>query len=636
MGQTVTEKITQRHAVGASGELHAGDCVTIRPKHVMTHDNTGAVIPKFKEIGASRIHDPSQPIFAIDHDIQNKTEKNLAKYAKIEAFAKENSIEFHPPGSGIAHQIMMERGHVLPGSLCVGSDSHSNMYGAVCAVGTPVVRTDAAAIWATGVFWWEIPPIARVVLEGKLPAGCSGKDVIVTLCGLYKDDEVLNHAVEFTGDGVAALSIEERMTISNMTTEWGALTGMFPCDETTMAFIRERPGMNEARIKEIEALDLTPDADARWAKTLHLDLAKVSPSVSGPNDVKTMRSVHDIEQDKVKIHKAYLVSCVNSRLEDLTAAAKVLEGKHVAEGVDFYVAAASAGVEKQARESGVWASFEKAGAHFLPPGCGPCIGLGSGTLEDGEVGISATNRNFRGRMGSRDAIAYLASPEVVAASAAAGHICGPRNGAHSVPPHRVEIHDEPPERGGVEIIEGFPAQMTGEALYLPKDNLNTDGIYGAAFTYKDDMTPKEMAEVIFLNYDEDFHSVGRPGDILVGGSNFGTGSSREQAATALKHFGIQLVIAVSFSQTYKRNAFNNAFVCIECPKLVAALAEANSGSKEKTIRSGWALTVDFTKGRVTANGKNFPFIPLGDVPQRLIVAGGAEAMARLSLAAAAA
>ncbi|MBN1477586.1 homoaconitase, partial [Candidatus Sumerlaeota bacterium] len=230
MPQNLVEKITQRHAVGAAGEVHANDYVTIRPKHVMTHDNTGAVIPKFLSIGAPGVKDPGQPIFAIDHDIQNRSEANLAKYAKIEAFAREHGITFYPAGTGIGHQVMVEQGHVTPGSLCVASDSHSNTYGALCAVGTPVVRTDAAVIWATGEFWWQIPQVARVVLTGRLPEGSSGKDVIVTLCGIYNQDEVLNHAIEFTGDGVAGLSMAERFAIANMTTEWGALVGVFPCD----------------------------------------------------------------------------------------------------------------------------------------------------------------------------------------------------------------------------------------------------------------------------------------------------------------------------------------------------------------------------------------------------------------------
>ncbi len=242
MGLTLVEKIAARHADGlASGAVvRSGDFISIRPRHVMTHDNTGAVIPKFKQIGATSIADPAQPVFAIDHDIQNTSPENLAKYAKIEAFAAEHGIDFYPPGTGISHQVMVEQGYVVPGSMVVASDSHSNLYGAMAALGTPVVRTDAASIWATAVTWWQVPPVAKVVLKGKLSPGVVGKDVIIALCGLFNKDEVLNHTVEFVGEGVTNLAMSARMTIANMTTEWGALAGVFPFDKVTVDYTRSR------------------------------------------------------------------------------------------------------------------------------------------------------------------------------------------------------------------------------------------------------------------------------------------------------------------------------------------------------------------------------------------------------------
>src|SRR4051812_43934353 len=220
MSQSLVEKIATRYAVGLAPNqlVRSGDFVTIKPKHVMTHDNTGAVIPKFKQIGATRIADPGQPVFAIDHDIQNITPENLGKYAKIDAFAAEHGIDFYPAGTGISHQVMVEQGYVTPGAMVVGSDSHSNLYGAMAALGTPVVRTDAASLWATGVTWWQVPPVARVVLKGRLQPGVVGKDIIIALCGAFNKDEVLNHAVEFAGDGVAGLTADQRMSIANMTT----------------------------------------------------------------------------------------------------------------------------------------------------------------------------------------------------------------------------------------------------------------------------------------------------------------------------------------------------------------------------------------------------------------------------------
>src|SRR5438045_2168505 len=242
MGLTLVEKIAARHADGLpkGAVVRAGDFISIRPRHVMTHDNTGAVIPKFKQIGATKIADPAQPVFAIDHDIQNVTPKNLEKYAKIEAFAHEHGIDFYPAGTGISHQVMVEQGYVVPGALVVASDSHSNLYGGAAALGTPVVRTDAASIWATGVTWWQVPKVAKVVLKGNLSPGVTGKDVIIALCGLFNKDEVLNHAVEFVGDAVATLPMSARLTIANMTHESAALAGVFPFDEVTVTYLRSR------------------------------------------------------------------------------------------------------------------------------------------------------------------------------------------------------------------------------------------------------------------------------------------------------------------------------------------------------------------------------------------------------------
>src|SRR6201981_2871938 len=333
MGLTLVEKIAARHADGlATGAVvRSGDCCAIRPLHVMTHDNPGAVIPKFKQIGATSIADPAQPVFAIDHDIQNTTPKNLEKYAKIEAFAAEHGIDFYPAGTGISHQVMVEQGYVVPGAMVVASDSHSNLYGAIAALGTPVVRTDAASIWATGVTWWQVPPVAKVVLTGKLSAGVVGKDVIIALCGLFNKDEVLNHAVEFVGDGGANLPMSARMTIANMTTEWGALAGVFPFDETTVNYLRSRvpeftspnrPGTRGAKSRsgysdaDIDAWwknrsESAADPDAEYAIELELDLATVVPHVSGPNEVKTMVSLPEMERKRVPIQKAYLLSCVH-------------------------------------------------------------------------------------------------------------------------------------------------------------------------------------------------------------------------------------------------------------------------------------------------------------------------------------
>ena len=645
MAQNLVEKIVQRFAVGLEPgqEVHAGDFVSIRPAHVMTHDNTGAVIPKFKSIGATKIAHSRQPVFTLDHNVQDTSDANKKKYAGIEAFARQHGIDFYPAGRGIGHQIMCEEGYAWPQTMVVASDSHSNMYGGLGCLGTPIVRTDAAAIWATGRTWWQVPPVAKVELTGKLQPGSTGKDVIITLCGFFNKDEVLNHAVEFCGDGVAGLTIDDRLAIANMTTEWGALVGLFPTDQTTLNWLKRRTesvekresGQSHSRLSynQIQALAsnvLEADAGTFYAKHLKLDLSSVSPHVSGPHNVKTFTSIPEIRKRQVKIHKAYLVSCVNSRVEDIAAAAKVIKGKRVASGVEFYVSAASSEVQAETQRRGDWQTLMDAGAIELPPGCGPCIGLGRGLLADGEVGISATNRNFKGRMGSREAQAYLGSPEVVAASAVAGYIDGPGFGNVPEVKASITISTRPAARPVVSVITGFPTEVEGELVFCHQDNLNTDGIYPGKYTYIDDFTPQQQAQVVMENYDPEFGKIVKEGDILVGGFSFGSGSSREQAATALKYRGIRLVLAGSLNQTYQRNALNNGFLALEAPELSRDLKK-RFGTDKLTVKTGIRAKIRFDKATLEAGGKTYAIDPVGAAAQELVIEGGLESWVKKRL-----
>lgn len=613
----------------------------------MTHDNSWPVALKFMSIGASKIRTTKQIVMTLDHDVQNKSDANLKKYRQIEEFAKKQGVDFYPAGRGIGHQIMVEEGYAWPGTLVVASDSHSNMYGGIGCLGTPIVRTDAASVWATSSTWWQIPPIARVTFTGTLPGGVTGKDVIVALCGLFNQDEVLNHAIEFTGssDTLKSLLVDDRLAIANMTTEWGALSGLFPIDSVLQGWLRYKATeaslyktseLSEAttykrfthpRIDQLLSKPLSADKGATYAKQLYMNLSTLSPYVSGPNSVKVATPISKLSAQNIKVDKAYLVSCTNSRASDLAAAAKVFKdvaqdnnGKipKVAEGVNFYIAAASMPEQLAAEEAGDWQAMLDAGAKPLPAGCGPCIGLGEGLLEPGEVGISASNRNFKGRMGSTDAKAYLASPEVVAASALSGKITSP--GWYEQPEgwsgiamgegdgikeeDRMITAEEALEKvigqldgmvgtaeseilGGqneakqedgslTEILLGFPEKVEGEIIFCDADNINTDGIYPGKYTYQDDVTIEKMAEVCMSNYDAAFSSIARQGDILVAGFNFGCGSSREQAATAILAKKIPLVVSGSFGNIFSRNSINNALMGVEVPRLVQRLRETFS------------------------------------------------------------
>jgi len=648
MGQNLVEKIAQKSAVGLeSGQVvKSGDYIAIAPAHVMTHDNTGAVIPKFNSIGASKIANPRQVVYTLDHNVQDTSEVNLKKYQNIENFAARMGVDFYPAGRGIGHQVMCEEGYAWPGSMIVASDSHSNMYGGLGCLGTPVVRTDAAAIWATGRTWWQVPPVAKVILKGEPGAGVSGKDIIIALCGYFNNDEVLNHALEFSGDGLEYLSVDQRLTIANMTTEWGALAGVFPIDGKIYQWLDNRidlvgkrgfagvpsdsdgegsnPRLNGKRLADLKTEKLQADPDAFYAKIVTIDLTTVGPHVSGPDNVKTMTSITEIRRQNIKINKAYLVSCVNSRVDDLAQAAAIVEGQKVADGVEFYIAAASNEVQAESEKRGDWQKLIDAGAISLPPGCGPCIGLGKGLLLDNEIGISATNRNFKGRMGSKSAKAYLGSPAVVAASAIAGHIDYPQITECPGIKGEISLNEKPAEKtGSVKIIDGFPAELEGEIIFCHQDNLNTDGIYPGKYTYIDDFTAEQQASVVMENYDPKFKEIAGLGDILVGGYNFGTGSSREQAATSLKHKGIRLVIAGSFSETYKRNAINNGFLVINCGELVDDL-KSRFGSNELTVKTALQAKIDFAGSKITLDGIEYAIGPVGVAAQELVVDGGLE------------
>ncbi|KAI0673221.1 homoaconitase [Trametes maxima] len=691
--QTIIEKVVQRYAVDhpTSKAVKAGDYVMIRPEHVMTHDNTGPVISKFKSIGATRIHNPQQLVFTLDHDVQNKTSKNLSKYASIEAFARQHGINLYPAGRGIGHQVLVEEGYAFPGTLTVASDSHSNMYGGIGCVGTPIVRTDAAALWATGKTWWQVPRMIKVELKGRLAPGVTGKDVIVALCGYFNKDEVLNGAIEFAGDGISALSVDERLTISNMTTEWGALAGVFPVDGVTLDWYErglkrlelrtfstpalstsippppEHPRINRARLDSLRANLILSDPDAVYASHLVLDLSTLVPHVSGPNSVKVSNPLPVLESKQIPIHKAYLLSCTNARASDISAAAAVIKGHKVAPGVEFYVAAASSEVQQDAEKSGDWETLIVAGAKPLPAGCGPCIGLGVGLLQEGEIGISATNRNYKGRMGHPNAQAYLASPAVVAASAIKGFIASPESldsaslPSTSTPTFSIVTPSNDGSAPSVSVVSeesvlpGFPSTFSGPLLFAPQDNLNTDALYPGKYTYQDDITLARQAEVVMENYDPSFAALVasireeqakaptpasgvKQGVMLVSGYNFGTGSSREQAATALKAAGVPLVIAGSFGDIFKRNAINNGLVCIESPELVADLTREYAKDKmrgaggrkgELTVNEGHSVDVKVVEGRVearwpTGETRTYTVGRVGASVQELWICGGLE------------
>jgi homoaconitate hydratase len=602
MSRAYIHHIVERHAVGWTGAFppRAGDVVWLRPDRLMTHDNSSAVRARFDAMGGKRVAAPERLLIALDHDVQNRSADNLTKYAGIERFAEEQGIEFHAAGSGVGHQILVERGYARPGELVVAADSHANMYGATGCLGTAIARSDAAGIWATGLFWWEVPEVVCVELTGRLRAGSSAKDAALLLCALYPDD-VLGAAVEFRGSAGAGLSDEDRLTLANLTTEWGAVAGVFVADE--------------------------PAAPGAYAATITLDLGDVAPHVSGPDTLTRCVAIDELAAERISIQKAYLVSCANGRLGDLESAATVLRGRRVADGVALYVAAASRLVEQAAIASGAWGALLDAGARPLPSGCGPCIGLGAGLLEDGETGISASNRNFKGRMGSPRARCYLASPAVVAASAAAGFICGPSPSPARTPRRRIE--HRPSETGAARPDAAVAsAVLTGRLVAFVRDGIDTDALCPARFVYADATPRAALAQAVFSSLDPGAAGKLLPGDVLVAGARFGIGSSREQAVLALQAAGIGAVVAESFAPVFRRNAWNNGLLVMESPALVRELRARLPQAAHAAVVPGGTITLDVAASVATYGAMAFPLTPLPAVGRDLIEAGGLDGFVR--------
>lgn len=415
MPQTLSQKILARKA--GLEEVLPGQIVTVTPDLVLTHDNTAAISQKFAQLGVEHVWDPHRLVVVLDHVVPAADQKTAANHKIIREFVRRQGVKnFYDIGVGICHQVVPEKGHVVPGSLVLGSDSHITTYGALGAFSTGIGRSEAAVIWATGQIWLMVPQTVVIEVRGSFPPGVSAKDLILYIIGDLGADGALYRAVEFRGPAIDAMSIAGRMTLCNMSVEMGAKAGIVEADEKTEAWLEGRLD------RPFDALASDPEAPVE--QTLKYCLDDLSPQVACPHAVDKVKPVKKVLG--TEIHQALIGTCTNGRLEDLQAAALVLRGRKVAPGVRLLVLPASREVYKAALSSGVLEDLVDAGAVILNPGCGPCLGAHQGVLAPGEVCLSTANRNFRGRMGCNEAFIYLASPAVVAASAVAGEITDPR------------------------------------------------------------------------------------------------------------------------------------------------------------------------------------------------------------------
>lgn len=414
---TVAEKILARAA--GRDQVRAGEFVVAEIDLAMIHDIFAAtVFDTLLAHDVQELFDPTKVAVVIDHFVPAPTAAIADLHRRIREQVQRYGVGiFYDAGEGISHQLLPEQGHIRPGMLVIGTDSHTTTYGALGAAGTGVGTSEMVYALATGTLWFRVPETIRFILEGELEAPTSWKDVVLSIAGLIGSDGAQYRSLEFGGPGASAAPVSGRLTVANMAVELGAKFGIFPGDLVTAEYLG-RPNPDAPH----------PDPDADYYQTYHLDLSALSPQVALPHDVA--RVVPAAEVGSVPIDQAFLGSCTNGRLDDLEAAAAVVRGRKVAPGVRFLVAPASRTVMQQALASGAIAALVEAGAVILAPGCGPCFGGHGGLLGPGEKGISASNRNFPGRMGSAEAEIYLASPATVAASAVAGRIVDPREVEH--------------------------------------------------------------------------------------------------------------------------------------------------------------------------------------------------------------
>ena len=416
MGMTMTQKILADHA-GLSA-VKAGDLIEAKLDLVLGNDVTTPVaVGVFDKAGFTRVFDPEKIVIVLDHYTPCKDIKSAELCATARDFARRYNIShlYDTGAAGIEHALLPEQGLVGPGDLVIGADSHTCTYGALGAFSTGVGSTDMAAGMAAGENWFKVPAAIRVELTGTLPPYVSGKDVILHLIGLIGVDGALYQSLEFTGPGMAALSMDDRFTIANMAIEAGAKNGIFPVDDKTLAYVKDR---FPRPMKVYEA-----DADAEYARTVTIDLSALRPTVSLPHLPSNTKTVDEVKG--LPIQQVVIGSCTNGRISDLRASAAILKGRHVAPGVRCIVIPATQAVWLQCLEEGLMQTFIQAGCAVSTPTCGPCLGGHMGVMSAGERAVATTNRNFVGRMGHVRSEVVLANPAVAAASAVAGCLADP-------------------------------------------------------------------------------------------------------------------------------------------------------------------------------------------------------------------
>lgn len=569
MNLTVAEKIIKDHL--KIGELKTGKEIGLKIDQTLTQDSTGTMAYlQFEAMGVDRVK-TKKSVAYIDHNMLQAGPENADDHLYIQTVAKKHGIYFSKPGNGICHQVHLERFGV-PGQTLLGSDSHTPTGGGIGMLAIGAGGLDVAVAMAGGEYFITMPEIVKVELRGKLKAGVSAKDIILEVLRRYKVKGGINKIFEYCGEGIKYLTVPERATITNMGAELGATTSIFPSDENTYEFLK-------AQGREEDFREIVADKGAYYNEEIIIDLDKLEPLIACPHSPDNVVPLSSMEN--IKVNQVAIGSCTNSSYMDLMKVAEILDGKTIAENVSLVISPGSKQVLNMLANNGALGKLIAAGARILECGCGPCIGMGQAPNTDG-ISLRTFNRNFKGRSGTVSANVYLVSPEVAAVSALTGYITSPEGYIDDLNidmPEKFNINDnlilEPAEvDNDIEILRGpnikpFPKnnplgkEIVGKVLIKVEDNITTDHIMPSnakLLPYRSNIP--YLADHCLTPCDPEFPKRAKEygGGIILGGHNYGQGSSREHAALAPLYLGVKAVIAKSFARIHKQNLINNGIL----------------------------------------------------------------------------
>ena len=601
MAMTLLEKILSSHS--KYEVVHPGQIVDIEIDSRVARDFGGAnVVKNLNDFGLT-VKDPEKTFFTFDCNPTGSDQKYAVNQHACRLFAREHGIKVYDIDAGIGTHILIDKGYVYPGSTVVSTDSHANILGAIGAFGQGMGDMDIAAAWHNGKVWFKVPSSVKINFEGKVPDNVSSKDIILNLLKIFGANSLLGYSIEIYGPSVDNLDLDDRITISSMATEMGAIIILFPPTKAIIDYC--------STLSKIKFEPLFADDNANYEKTFTIDVTAFKPMASRPGEPHNTVNVSEVSG--VKIDSAFIGSCTNGRMNDMRKAADILKIRKVAPGVVLKIVPATDEIWKQCLNEGLIEIFKKAGALVSNAGCAGCAAGQVGQNGLGEITISTGNRNFSGKQGKGSM--YLASPEVVAASAVAGCITTSDNIPEkpflferpgSAPD--AKTNDKPIKKPHEKITV-----IEGRVWLIPKDNIDTDMIFHNRYLAITDVN--EMGQFTFDNLKgfEDFSKKAKIGDIIISGKNFGSGSSRQQAVDCFSALGIQAIIAESFGAIYERNAINAAFPIIICKELF------NLG-----LNNGDSIKVDLRTGQIE-NLKNKKIVkaePFSDVQLDLYQKGG--------------